>query len=79
MFFIDNSEWVRTDEPGPEDELMPMTLHFDTFEIARTLILGWGNSVEVLTPQALRLSTVDYSRQILTVMNSPIPSLRFAS
>ena len=55
------------DEPGPGDGWMRVTLHFDTFEKARTLILGWGNVVEVLAPRALRLSIADYARKILTV------------
>jgi predicted DNA-binding transcriptional regulator YafY len=55
------------DDSKPGDGWTRVTLHFDTFETARTLILGWGNAVEVLAPQALRLSIADYARQILTV------------
>ncbi len=39
-------------------------LLFETFEEARTYILGMGNSIEVLKPESLRLSIMDYARQI---------------
>lgn len=42
-------------------------LCFETFEQARTWILGYGNSIEVVEPLSLRLSIVDYARQILSV------------
>ena len=46
----------------PEElEVSVRTIHFvDT----RTYLLGMGNSVEVLEPKPLRLSVIDYSRQI---------------
>jgi predicted DNA-binding transcriptional regulator YafY len=42
-------------------------LCFETFEQARTWILGFGSSIEVVEPLSLRLSIVDYARQILSV------------
>ena len=44
-----------------------ITLRFDTFERARTSILGLGNAIEVTAPLSLRLSIQDYARQILSV------------
>lgn len=32
---------------------------------ARSFVLGWGRAVEVIEPQALRLSVIDYAGQIL--------------
>ncbi len=43
-----------------------VTLRFETFEDARTWILGLGNAVEVTSPLSLRLSVVDYAQQTLT-------------
>lgn len=43
-----------------------MTLHFESFEAARTQLLGYGGAIEVLEPIALRTSLVDYAYQILT-------------
>jgi hypothetical protein len=40
------------------------TLLFDTFEDARTCILGMGSSLEVVKPEHLRLSIADYARQV---------------
>lgn len=41
-----------------------MRLNFESFEAARTRLLGLGNAVEVLEPLALRLSIADYADQI---------------
>jgi hypothetical protein len=32
---------------------------------ARSFVLGWGRAAEVIEPQALRLSVIDYAGQIL--------------
>jgi predicted DNA-binding transcriptional regulator YafY len=42
-----------------------MTLTFESFEVARTRLLGFGGAVEVLEPLALRYSLVDYAKQIV--------------
>jgi predicted DNA-binding transcriptional regulator YafY len=39
-------------------------LFFEDYNEARTYVLGMGNSVKVLEPESLRLSVMDYSRQI---------------
>lgn len=53
-------------EPGWQ----PMTLHFESFETARTRLLGFGGAIEVLEPQALRMSLADYAHQIQTLYGS---------
>ena len=42
-----------------------VTLHFDSFEEARTKLLGLGAGVEVMTPVALRRSLLDYAQQVV--------------
>jgi len=44
-----------------------MTLDFESFESARTRILGFGGAIEVLEPLALRCSLVDYAHQVAAV------------
>ncbi len=41
-----------------------MTLPFESFESARDRLLGFGSAVEVLEPEALRCSMVDFAKQI---------------
>jgi predicted DNA-binding transcriptional regulator YafY len=41
------------------------TLTFESFEAARTRLLGFGRAVEVIEPLALRVSISDYARQIM--------------
>ena len=42
----------------------PMTLTFESFETARTRLLGFGGALEVLEPLALRHSLADFAQQI---------------
>jgi predicted DNA-binding transcriptional regulator YafY len=37
---------------------------FETLEQARRHILGFGAAIEVLEPEPLRLSVIDFARQI---------------
>jgi predicted DNA-binding transcriptional regulator YafY len=41
-----------------------LTLPFESFESARSSILGLGRAVEVLEPLSLRMSVIDYASQI---------------
>jgi predicted DNA-binding transcriptional regulator YafY len=50
---------------GPEVDWVPVTLHFDSLEEARTKLLGLGAGVEVMTPVALRRSLLDYAQQVV--------------
>lgn len=40
-------------------------MEFDHFEHARTSLLGYGNAVKVIEPDALRLSIADFAQQIV--------------
>jgi predicted DNA-binding transcriptional regulator YafY len=53
----------------PETGWQLMTLHFESFEAARTQLLGFGGAVEVLEPLALRTSMADYAQQIQNIYN----------
>lgn len=46
------------------------TLTFDRFEGARRSILALGRAIEVLHPEPLRLSVIDYARQIIDFYSS---------
>ncbi|MBN1812089.1 MAG: YafY family transcriptional regulator [Anaerolineae bacterium] len=50
----------------PDDKgWITLTLPFETFEEARGRILGFGKAVEVIEPEPLRLSVIDFARQIV--------------
>lgn len=49
-----------------------MTLTFESFETARTRILGYGGAIEVLEPLALRTSVADFARQIQKIYTSEV-------
>ena len=44
---------------------MTLTLPFEHFYAARDRILGLGSAIEVLEPEALRLSVIDFAKQIM--------------
>ncbi len=48
-----------------------MILTFEHFEAARTRLLGFGGSIEVLEPLALRVSLLDYARQVVARYDQP--------
>jgi len=54
---------IAAASPDAEGRLT-VILPFDTFESARSRLLGFGRAVEVLTPLALRLSLADHAAQI---------------
>jgi len=41
------------------------TLSFESFETARTRILSYGGAVQVLEPEALRCSVLDFAKQVV--------------
>lgn len=47
-----------------------IVLNFDTLETARSRLLAFGSAVEVLEPEALRISIADYARQIISVYSN---------
>jgi predicted DNA-binding transcriptional regulator YafY len=54
-------------EAGPADAegWIALTLPFESLEAARERILGFGKAIEVLEPEALRLSVLDFATQIV--------------
>lgn len=60
---------------GPPDAegWLTLTLHFEHFEAARSHLLALGRAVEVLEPESLRLSLLDYARQIVALCTSASP------
>jgi predicted DNA-binding transcriptional regulator YafY len=64
-FFGDQAPaiWSRL-EPPDETGWQAVDLHFETFEEARSRLLGMGSAVEVLDPLPLRESVVDFAQQI---------------
>jgi predicted DNA-binding transcriptional regulator YafY len=52
--------------PAPEsDGWVTLDLPFESFNAARTRLLGLGRAVEVLAPETLRKSLIDFAEQIL--------------
>jgi predicted DNA-binding transcriptional regulator YafY len=64
--------FLRRLQAGPPDAQgwVTGTLTFDTFEIARARILSYGGAVQVLEPEALRCSVLDFVRQIEKLYNA---------
>lgn len=56
---------VRQAGPPDADGWLTLSLPFETFEAARTRVLGLGCAVEVLEPLALRKSVMDFAAQIV--------------
>jgi predicted DNA-binding transcriptional regulator YafY len=56
---------AQASSPDP-DGWLTLTLTFESFEAARGRILGMGRAVEVISPQALRDSIIDFAGQIVT-------------
>ena len=52
-------------EVGAESGWIELEMTFDYFEHARSALLAYGGAVEVLEPDALRLSIADYAQQIV--------------
>jgi predicted DNA-binding transcriptional regulator YafY len=48
-----------------DDGWIQLELGFESLAAARERILGFGRAMEVLAPQALRLSVADYARQVV--------------
>ncbi len=55
--------WEITASSG--ENWLPGTLYFDSLEEARTKLLGLGAGVEIVTPEALRHSLLDYAQQVV--------------
>jgi predicted DNA-binding transcriptional regulator YafY len=57
---------AKNTSPDP-DGWVTLDLPFESFETARTRLLGLGRAVEVLEPEPLRKSIIDYAEQIQTL------------
>ena len=53
-------------EPPDAEGWITLTLPFETMWDARERILGFGKAVEVLEPEPLRKSVIDFATQIVT-------------
>jgi predicted DNA-binding transcriptional regulator YafY len=56
----------ETKQPDSEGWIQ-LQLQFDSFETARSRLLGLGRSVKVIEPEALRRSVLDYAEQIVSL------------
>jgi predicted DNA-binding transcriptional regulator YafY len=62
-------KWLRTMmRYGGIDEVDGdrVRLHFDAEEVAKTVLLGVGDQIEILEPQSLRESVIATARRIAT-------------
>ena len=60
-----DEQWKESLQAADAAKWRPVTLHFGSFEEARTKLLGLGAGVEVMTPLALRRSLLDYAQQVV--------------
>ena len=51
-------------DPPDDEGWIELELSFESFQAARDRLLGFGRGIEVLEPEALRLSVQDYAEQI---------------
>jgi predicted DNA-binding transcriptional regulator YafY len=59
------NQYIQTQQGIPDTEgWVTVTLPFETFDAARDRLLGFGGALEVLVPEALRLSLHDFAQQI---------------
>lgn len=56
---------IEPDESKESGKWIKLELTFESLESARTRLLAYGGDIEVLEPQALRLSMQDFAEQIL--------------
>jgi predicted DNA-binding transcriptional regulator YafY len=66
LYLGDGVKYNVSDTSSPDEEgRRVVTVRFDNIFQAREKILGMGRAVEVLEPEALKLSVIDFARQIL--------------
>ncbi|NJD59127.1 MAG: WYL domain-containing protein [Anaerolineae bacterium] len=68
-FYLDDTERYVLEDTGSEDVdgWKEVGIQFESFFRARECVLSFGRAAEVLEPDALRLSVVDFARQILSL------------
>jgi len=72
----DRARGQLTQRPSPErDGWVTLDLPFESFVAARTRLLGLGRAVEVLEPESLRKSLIDFAEQIVGFYKKGSPVL----
>jgi predicted DNA-binding transcriptional regulator YafY len=68
-FYLDDAERYVLEGTDNDhvDGWKEVGIQFESFFRARECILNFGRAAEVLEPEALRLSVIDFARQILSV------------
>jgi len=51
--------------PPDDDGWITLTLPFEDLPAARSRLLGFGRAVDILAPEALRRSVIDFAAQIV--------------
>lgn len=76
-FYFGDEVRAQAEQAGSRDEAgwMLLELRFERLEDARDRLLGLGRAVEVLEPEALRLSLVDVAQQIVAFYASRPPAV----
>ncbi len=59
-------ENLKNAQPPDNEGWITVELTFESFEVARGHILSCGRAIEILEPQALRDSVIDYAEQIIS-------------
>ena len=57
-------ECIQQSAPLDNSDRVPVSLTFEYFAQARSMLLGLGGAVEVIAPAALRASIADFGKQI---------------
>jgi predicted DNA-binding transcriptional regulator YafY len=65
--YLGDSVGSQVAAAGPPDDegWFTLTLTFETLEEARMYVLGFGAAIEVLEPEPLRLSVIDFAQQVV--------------
>ena len=61
---------IAASGPPDDDGWVRLELFFESFFAARERLLGFGRDAEVLAPLALRMSVLDYAKQIVDLYSS---------
>jgi predicted DNA-binding transcriptional regulator YafY len=70
-YFGERAHHILADASQPDDDgWVVVSLPFESFEAARERILGMGRAVQVIEPEALRLSVIDFARQIIAAYSA---------
>jgi len=65
-------EYLSDEDSNDQKGWARIKINFESLNDARDNLLGYGNSIEIIEPAALRLSLVDYAEQIINLYNKTI-------